>query len=146
MIGLLLVTHADLGQALIHCAVHVHSKDPQAVRAYSVPADAPPETVIEDLLRIVAQLNDGSGVLVLADVCGATPCNVSTQLAALCNGGLRIVTGVNLPMVLRAMNYRHLSLADVTERALAGGRLGIMELPQADDCGCQESGAQDAAA
>ena len=70
-----------------------------------------------------------SQVLVLADVFGATPCNVAQKLV----DGVRsrLVAGVNLPMLLRAVTYRHEPLETLVQRALAGGTAGVMQVAAA---------------
>ena len=74
---------------------------------------------------LVAQLNSGDGVLVLSDMYGATPCNIVTKLWQ--PGMVAGVAGVNLPMLVRAMTYRHEPLNVVIEKALSGGREGVVQ-------------------
>jgi PTS system ascorbate-specific IIA component len=64
--------------------------------------------------------------LVLTDIFGATPCNVAQKLV---NGvSARLITGVNLPMLLRAVSYRHESLEALVSRAMVGGSQGVMQV------------------
>jgi PTS system ascorbate-specific IIA component len=69
--------------------------------------------------------------LLLSDVFGATPCNVAQQLG----DGLhtRLVAGVNLPMLLRTVCYRHEDLQALTRRALDGGTQGVMQLSSSSE-------------
>ena len=71
----------------------------------------------------------GQGVLVLADVFGATPCNVAQRLSD--GAQVRLLAGANLPMLLRAVGYRHEPLESVAQKALAGGTQGIMPVAAA---------------
>jgi mannose PTS system EIIA component len=63
---------------------------------------------------------------VLTDVFGATPCNVAQKLVD--GVGSRLVTGVNLPMLLRAVTYRQEPLESLVTRSLAGGTQGVMSV------------------
>jgi PTS system mannose-specific IIA component len=64
--------------------------------------------------------------LVLADMFGATPCNVAQRLVD--GARTRLLTGVNLPMLLRAVTYRHEPLEQLVARALAGGTQGVIQV------------------
>ncbi|OZB83772.1 MAG: PTS fructose transporter subunit IIA, partial [Halothiobacillus sp. 13-55-253] len=70
-------------------------------------------------------LDQGDGVLVLTDMYGSTPSNIAHRLKE--KNRVHVISGVNLPMVVRAMNYPQLNLADMTERVASGGREGIIE-------------------
>ena len=74
----------------------------------------------------LAQLPHVSGVLVLADIFGATPSNVAQKLVD--GGKSRLITGVNLPMLLRAVSYRHEPLETLVSRAVIGGTQGVMQV------------------
>ena len=69
------------------------------------------------------QLNT-EGTLVLVDVFGATPCNIANKLLA--SGQTKLITGVNLPMLLRAVSYRHEALDALVPRAMSGATQGII--------------------
>lgn len=123
MIGILIIAHAPLAQALRECALHVFPDCASGVQALDVTADEAPETTLALARAAMAALSTPE-VLLLSDVLGATPCNVAQKL----NDGVqtRLVAGVNLPMLLRSVCYRHESLDAVCARALAGGTQGIM--------------------
>lgn len=124
---ILLITHAPLAQALRACAVHVFADSAADVLAFDVPADEAPEA---SLARARALLEQGSGpVLVLTDVLGATPCNIAQRLVA--GQDARLVAGVNLPMLLRAVCYRHETLEALAQRALMGGVQGMVAVDAA---------------
>ncbi len=122
--GVLLLTHEGVGNALIAAARHVMPQLPLKVAAMEVPADAEVAAMNDDASRLLRQLDSGEGVLVLSDLYGATPCNIGLALE---DHGARIrcVSGLNLPMLLRVMNYADQSLADLAEIAASGGRRGI---------------------
>ena len=126
MIGILIVSHGAFGEALIHCASHVLSKRPAAVRQLGVTVHDDPEAILPQAQDLVRQLDEGKGVLVLTDIYGATPGNIALQL--LVPGRVEGISGVNLPMLIRALTYREQGLAAVVEKALSGGTEGVLHM------------------
>ena len=125
MIGILIVTHGALGESLIGCASHVLGGVPAQVAALAIHSKDDPNVVLPKAQALVAQLNSGDGVLVLSDMYGATPCNIVTKLWQ--PDAVAGVAGVNLPMLVRALSYRHELLNVVVEKALSGGREGVVQ-------------------
>ena len=124
---ILLITHAPLAQALRDCALHVFADSADDVLTIDVGADESPD---DTLARARALLGtSGSPVLVLTDVFGATPCNVAQRLVA--GRAAQLVAGVTLPMLLRAVSYRHETLDAVAARAVVGGIQGVMAVAAA---------------
>jgi mannose PTS system EIIA component len=123
-VGLLLMTHEAVGKALISAARHVMPHLPLQVLAVEVPAHADPDAMLALTARDARKLDQGGGVLVLADLYGATPCNIGLSLADL-GVHLRVVSGLNLPMLLRVLNYAEKPLDELAEIAASGGRGGI---------------------
>jgi PTS system ascorbate-specific IIA component len=123
--GILIIAHTPLASALRACVLHVFPEVEQSLVALDVSANEPPEETLAAANIMVRQLN-APGVLVLTDVFGATPCNVAQKLV----DGVysKLVAGVNLPMLLRTVNYRHESLDLLVARALAGGAQCIMQV------------------
>ena len=124
-VRILLIAHTPLAHALREAALHVFNDCGAGVLALDVQAHAEPE---ETLRRAQALVQDGpdadAPLLVLTDVFGATPSNVAMRLA---EGRLaRVLTGANLPMLLRSWCYRSESLESVASRAQLGGTQGIM--------------------
>jgi PTS system mannose-specific IIA component len=127
MIGLIVISHTPLAAALLSCARHVYGKEPERCEAIDVLADADTAALVERAKQALAAVDDGNGTLVLVDLFGATPGNVATELAN--PGRVEVVAGVNMPMLLRVLCYRgEMSLAALTEKALAGGASGIMKI------------------
>jgi PTS system ascorbate-specific IIA component len=114
-----------LANALRDCALHVFPECSSEVLAVDVPPqEAPEDTLSAVLLRLDS--DPGRDTLVLTDVMGATPANIAQRLV---NGpNTRLVAGVNLPMLLRTVCYRHESLDQLIERALDGGKKGVCRL------------------
>lgn len=123
-VGILLMTHEAVGQALISAARHVMPKLPMRVDAAEIPPESDPELMRTLTARHARELDQGDGVLVLADLYGATPCNIGLSLADL-GVHLRCVSGLNLPMLLRVLNYPEKPLDELVHIAASGGRGGI---------------------
>ncbi len=126
MVGILLLTHAPLGQAFIDAATHVFRSRPQALEAIDVNADQDTAEVRRLASQAIERMDDGSGVLVITDVMGGTPCNCTLQLAD--PGRVEVIAGISLPMLLRAITYRNDTLDVVVEMALAGGQAGATKV------------------
>ena len=122
MVGILLLTHAPLGRAFIEAATHVFRSPPERLEAIDVVADQSTDEVRRLAQAATARINDGSGVLVITDVMGATPSNCTLQLCV--PGEVEVIAGISLPMLLRAITYRNEALDVVLEMALAGGQNG----------------------
>lgn len=126
MIGILIISHGDLGDSLIHCANHVMGKMPKYLMHFGVNVQDNPDVVIPKALELLRQLDRGDGVLILSDICGATPCNIASRLVN--TGRVECLAGVNLSMLVRALTYRNESLEVVVEKALTGGKEGVMRI------------------
>ncbi|CAM3535990.1 PTS sugar transporter subunit IIA [Paracidovorax anthurii] len=123
---ILLIAHAPLAHALRACALHVFPDSADDILALDVHPNAPPEdTLAAARILLSAERGDGA-TLVLTDVFGATPCNVAQRLVD--GERSRLVTGVNLPMLLRTVSYRHEPLDALVARAVVGGTQGVMQV------------------
>jgi len=123
--GILIVAHAPLASALRASVLHVFPDSHGGVFALDVPPNEAPEVTrssVQALLRSI----DAPNTLVLTDVFGATPCNVAQK--AIDGVQSKLVAGVNLPMLLRTVNYRHEALDVLVARAMAGGMQSIMQV------------------
>ena len=127
MIGIFLITHGTLGESLIQCACHVLNKRPPQIVQLGLSAQDDPLDILPQARQMLGWADSGYGVLMLTDIYGATPCNVAAKLIE--PGRVEAVAGVNLPMLLRALTYRHEPLPSMRDKALAGGTQGIMPLP-----------------
>jgi len=129
--GILLVTHEQLGTQLVAIAATILCKEMTPVACVSVPANLTPQQLgkYADLIRdsMIAQ-DDGDGVLVLTDLHGATPDNLARYFSEQCNAC--VISGVNLPMLLRVLNYSGQSLPQLCDTAVAGAKSGIQPCAQ----------------
>ena len=126
MIGILIVSHGAFGEALIHSASHVLGKRPPRVRQIGVTVHDDPDAILPIARSLVRELDDGGGVLVLTDLYGATPGNIAMQLLE--KGRVEGLSGVSLPMLVRALTYRDAPLATVVEKALSGCAEGVVHM------------------
>lgn len=129
MNGILIIAHAPLANALRQCALHVFPDCGPLVMAIDVQPNLSPEETLGAARIAMDQLGGQpqvKGVLVLTDIFGATPSNVAQKLV----DGVRsrLITGVNLPMLLRSVSYRHEPLEALVSRAMVGGTQGVMQV------------------
>jgi mannose PTS system EIIA component len=123
--GILIIAHAPLASALRSCVLHVYPESASGLLALDVAPNETTETSRAAALALLAQLN-APQTLVLTDVFGATPCNVAQKVVD--GSRSKLVAGINLPMLLRTVNYRHEPLDALVARALAGGTQCIMQV------------------
>ena len=123
--AILIIAHAPLAQALKACALHVFPDCDSSITAIDVQPNVPPEETLAMTRMAMQQMAQGQ-ILVLTDLFGATPCNVAQKLVDGVNS--RLITGVNLPMLLRVLTYKNESLDALVTRAVAGGTQGVMQV------------------
>ena len=125
MPGLMIIAHAPLASALKTVAEHAFPDCARVLEALDVPADMPVEDV-ETLARAMLERVRSPEALIFTDVFGATPCNVAQRL---CDGvQVRVIAGVNVPMLWRSLCYSGESLEAVVTRAMAGAAQGVMQV------------------
>ena len=134
-VGILLVTHEQIVSQLLATAEAIFCQEMAPVACVSVPANATPQQLggyVDQIRDTMVEQDSGAGVLVLTDVYGATPDNLARYFTK--QGNARVVSGVNLPMLLRVLNYSRQSLQQLCETAVAGGESGIQQgnIPLAD--------------
>jgi len=124
-VNILIISHNEIGSALLNAVKQTFNSElPLPVATVELEPNADPEVLIPKLKKVVCALNQGDGVLILTDLFGSTPSNIANNIKD-CEG-TRIVTGLNLPMLIRVMNYPDLDLPQLAEKACSGGQCGIM--------------------
>lgn len=124
MVGIIIVTHVSLGEALVACAQHIMARDLPNLRQLSVSKADDPDEVVRHASQLISDLDDGSGVLLLTDIYGGTPSNVAQRLVKA--GKVEAIAGVNLPMLVRTLSYSHQPLEVVVSKAITGGLEGVL--------------------
>ena len=120
-----IIAHAPLAHALRECALHVFADSADSLLALDVLPDADPHDTLTEAQQLLADAPDVP-TLVLTDLFGATPCNVAQRLIQGCSA--RLIAGVNVPMLLRAVCYRAEPLDALVQLALDGGNQGVMSV------------------
>jgi len=126
MIGLLIVAHGNLGESLIQSATYVLGERPDRLGAIDLMSHPNTDAMLAAARGQIEALDAGDGVLVLTDMYGATPCNIVCKL--LRPGKLEAVAGVNLPMLLKALSYRHEGLGLLAGRVANGGGAAVIHI------------------
>ncbi|HNQ04932.1 MAG TPA: PTS fructose transporter subunit IIA [Thiobacillaceae bacterium] len=126
MISLLIVAHGNLGESLIQCATHVLGQRPEALEHMDLAACEDADSILARAADLLQTLDRGEGVLILTDVYGATPCNTVCKLIQ--SDRVEAVSGVNLPMLLKALTYRDRDMNTLLHQAVSGGQAGIFHV------------------
>ena len=124
-VGILLVTHSDIGKQLLLTATSVFGKNPFQVELLSVDNYDQPSDVRELADKYVKFLDNGAGVLVLTDIIGTTPSNIASSIN---HKKIKVVAGLNLSMILNVFNYPEDSLDQLSIKALEGGIQGVSKI------------------
>ena len=127
MIGIVIACHMEMADHLLETVSYVLGGRPEKVLAFSVELEADIEKMKLDLTLAIGEVDSGDGVLVLTDIIGGTPSALAKKFMQEKN--IEVVTGVNLPMVLAAVNYRDgMSLARLSKMAVKAGKESIFSL------------------
>lgn len=124
-VGVLLMTHPGIGRALRETARAVLGAPALTVELFEVPFSAALDDLLMGARGMLDRLDSGDGVLVLTDLYGASPSNLAARLEA-CPVETRRVAGLNLPMLLRVLNYPEQNLDALAETAALGARNGVV--------------------
>jgi PTS system ascorbate-specific IIA component len=130
--GLLIVVHAPLGSALLQVITHILGELPTYVKILEIAPNAEREIYLDQGLLLLKQINHHRGVVIFSDCKGSTPGNIAQQIHSVAHNS-SLVFGVNLPMLLRAINYAVQPHAVVAAAAITGGKAAIVGEEQAHD-------------
>ena len=137
MVGILIVTHGNLGVTLAECAQHILQRELPHLAVMAVDKNDDPDRKLAEARELVRGLDDGSGVLLLSDMFGGTPSNIASRLIE--PGRIEAVAGVSLPMLVRSLCYAGQPLETVVSKAVTGGLEGVMYIVPGDAHGASAS-------
>ena len=124
-VGILIITHSDIGKQMLLTAISVYGTNPFRVELLSVDNFDHPNDVIQLGQKYANFLDRGNGVLVLTDIIGTTPSNIAKSIK---HRNIKVVAGLNLSMILNVFNYPKFTLEKLADKAIEGGVEGIMDL------------------
>ncbi len=124
MINLLILAYNNLGHDIADAATHILGMELQQLRIIPVSYDDTPGKLEDQLQQVIDDLNTEPGLIILTDIFGATHTNTASKF--LVPGKIDLISGLNLPMLLRIINYRHLAFEELVDKAVSGGREGII--------------------
>lgn len=123
-VGILLVSHNNIGTELINTARQMLSCCPLPTRVLSIASKDSPEAIRAELIQDLDKLDQGHGILILTDMYGSTPSNIACAVSD--REDIRVVSGLNLPMLIRVLNYPTLTLEELQVKAITGGQEGVL--------------------
>jgi len=128
MIGILVVTHENFGEAALKTAELILGKQEEALALGCYRGDSI-EAFCEKVNGAIQELDTGMGVLVFADLYGASPYNITAKASNTINSKFRCIAGFSLPMVIEAFSMREVyGLDELTDKCMENGLNGIKEL------------------
>jgi PTS system ascorbate-specific IIA component len=133
MAGILIIAHTPLATALRECVAHIYGELPARIGSIDITPDCDPAERVAFAHAELERLRETNGVLILTDMLGATPANIASCLAA--QPLVRVLAGVNLPMLVRAVCYRATPLDLLVEKALAGAANGVQTITSTSQAG-----------
>jgi len=125
-VTILIISHEEIGEALVQTATNAFEELPLPTTVVNVNRDCDPDKLISKLKNLLNNIKSDEGVLILTDLFGSTPSNIAKALRS--GIDMKMVSGLNLPMLMRVMNYPDLSLSKLSEKAISGGRDGVISI------------------
>lgn len=135
MTGIILLTYPKYGSDLISSAAHVLNKPLDNIGIVQILHDYETEEINKQLLAKIDALQNNNGVLILCDIYGATHCNIACRIIE--PGKVEMVSGLNLPMLIRTINYINEPVSKLAELAASGGKECIKILNTQNECSSQ---------
>ncbi|MDX1519259.1 MAG: PTS fructose transporter subunit IIA [Gammaproteobacteria bacterium] len=125
-VGLLVITHDGIGPSLLGTTSLMLGGCPLEAKLLMASKDSNPDELRKQAEEFIDLLDTGDGVLILTDLYGSTPSNIAIGLSE--HHNTRAISGVNLSMLIRVLNYPELALDELAEKAMSGGQDGIQEV------------------
>lgn len=123
-VGIFLISHQGVASNLLETAKNMLGMCPTNTRVLEVPLDASLEDAQHQAHEFINQIDQGDGVLILADLYGGTPSNIGHVIIDQIN--TKMVSGLNLPMLVKVLNYPDADLEEMAAKAKSGGQAGIL--------------------
>lgn len=127
-VSVLLITHDGIGQSISDTAAAITGAGSAQISCQSIPAKLKPQELgyfADQVHNSIEALKSSDGLLILTDIYGATPNNLARYFGE--DDNIRVVSGLNLPMLVRVLNYIDRPLPELVEIALEGGRKGLKQ-------------------
>ncbi len=116
MIGILLVTHGEIGKSFIECSSHILGKSIDYLECIPIEPKTDTDICQNLIAKEIENLNQGCGVLILTDIYGATPSNLLTKF--IIKDQVEVITGINLPMLIQAITERDTNLSILIKKCI----------------------------
>jgi PTS system mannose-specific IIA component len=129
-ISVLIISHEEIGNALVQTVTKTFHELPLPTTVVNIESHTDPEILLPKLQRLIENMGKNDGILILTDLYGATPSNIAQILKK--EGHIRMICGLNLPMLMKVMNYPDLSLDELAEKQLAVGVKALLNTKTSD--------------
>jgi PTS system mannose-specific IIA component len=123
-VAILLISHNQIASELINTAQQMLAPYSVATTILSIRIDDNPDDIRLKFMQTLHEIDQGDGTLILTDMYGSTPSNIACGASE--RHDIRIISGLNLPMLIRVLNYPHLNLNELEQKAITGGQDGVV--------------------
>ena len=124
-VALLLISHKGIASNLLETAASIVNDKPVNMAYVEVPMDAPVDTIRQKIQKKLDQFDQNREVLILTDIYGGTPSNIASCFIS--SENTQLISGLNLAMIIKAINYRNLPLTELVEKIIQGGHQSIAQ-------------------
>ena len=126
MVSIVVIAHSEIANSFAYCLEHILAKRVDSLHILAVKKTEDSESICERAKELIDKLHPDEGVLLLCDLFGATPCNIAQRLVV--KDKVELITGLNLPMLIRAVSYVKSDLRTIVAKAIEGANLGIIHI------------------
>jgi PTS system ascorbate-specific IIA component len=124
MVDVIIIAHSEIANSFAQCVEHILAKRVEHLHILPVRKTEDVDSIVARVKAFIEQVAKDNEVLILADIFGATPSNIASKVVR--KGKVELLTGLNMPMLLRAVSYAQDGLATCVEKALDGAKSGIV--------------------
>jgi PTS system mannose-specific IIA component len=126
MVHLIIMAHAELANSFVVCVKHILAKEIDNLHIVSVKKTDSIEHILEKSSHMINTIGIDNEILILTDIFGATPSNIANKL--LIKNKIELITGLNLPMLIRAISYAPLGLDICIAKSISGAIDGVIHV------------------